>query len=363
MPSKQTAKILGHQWRVDSIWNEALVAIPERPLQKRDYIWASELGGSFIDRFLKMNAHPMTNPPNDRSKRKFSAGHIWEWIIGMVLTSTGILKRKQLKTEVQLPGLLKVTGRCDFIAGGDVDWDKAAFQVGEIKKLLDVSISEMPPIVLYSIDRIIAEFKKNFSNKPLEEVILESKSVSSFMSERLQKTGKPMDHHVLQILHYMIPNKLPGNLFYVCKDDCITQQFRVEANRPLLGLYKKDVEQMTGYLNSGTKPYLKRLPPKEKELLFDPEMYRFQTNFRVEYSSYLKYLYNYDTPEAYRNRWTRSAMAWNRVIKRLAQGKSATPSNKKYMDEMDDAFPDWEKYMLKAKKTGFFDEEEGGDDE
>jgi hypothetical protein len=363
MPSKATPKILGHQWRVDTIWNQALESIPERPLVKRDYIWASELGGSMIDRYLKMNAHPMTNPPNARSKRKFSAGHIWEWILGFVLTSSGILKQKQLHGIVELPGLLKVTGKLDFVAGGVVDWEKARHDVEILRSLLSASISEMPPIVMHSIDKIISSFEKQYANNPLEEVVLEAKSMSSFMSEKLQKTNKPMDHNVLQNLHYVIANKMPGQLLYICKDDCITQQFRVEPKRELLKLYKEDVATMTGYIEAAGKKYIKNLPPKENELLFDESMYRFQSNFRVEYSSYLEMLYGYKTPELYRLKYKRSITAWNRVIKRYALGQPMTASNNSYIKEIERVFPEWEKYAIKAKKSGFFDKPEETEEE
>lgn len=363
MPSKP--KILGHQWRVDSIWNQALTSIPERPLVKREHIWASELGGSMIDRYLKMHAHPMSNPPNARSLRKFSAGHIWECIIGMVLTSAGILKQRQLRGEVELPGLLRVTGKLDFIAGGVVDWDKATHDALQLQRVMTSAIGEIPPIIYHAMTHIISHMRKQYEKNPLEEVILEGKTVSSFMSEKLQKTNRPIDSHVLQNVHYAIANKpLPGSLMYICKDDCIMQQFRVEPTKPILKLYKEDVETMTGYIRASGKKYMNNLPPKEPELQFDEHMFRFSSNYKVEYSPYLEMLYGHKTPELYRLKYGRSITAWNRVFKRVATNQNITPSNRSYMNEMDKAFPDWEKYALKAKKTGFFDKaEEGGDDE
>src|SRR6185369_12622647 len=109
--SKATTKIIGMEWDFVSLFNEAVRTLPHKPFIKRDNIWASELQGDAYSRYLKMWAHPMTNPPNERSNRKFIMGHVTEWIIEMILTVTGILQAKQLRGEVQLPGLLKVTGR------------------------------------------------------------------------------------------------------------------------------------------------------------------------------------------------------------------------------------------------------------
>jgi hypothetical protein len=364
MPSTLKAKITGHKWRVDSIWNDALLTIPERPLIKRDYVWASEIGGSPIDRILKMNAHPMTNPPNPRSLRKFSAGHIWEWILGVVLTSSGMLKKRQLKCDVELPGLLRATGKLDFIAGGVVDWDLARHNAELLRSFFSTSISDMPPIVMHSIDKIITSMQHKYGNNPLEESVLEGKSVSSFMSEKLKKTKRPLDHNVLQLAHYIIPNKLPGKLLYICKDDCIMQEFEVDQSPGLLKLYKNDLAKITEYYKGCGKNYLKNLPPRESEILFDADMHRFSMNFRVEYSPYLTMLYEYKTPELYRLKWQSQITAWNRVFKRVATKQRITDSNRGYMNQMKKYFPDWEKYMLKAQKIGFFEkDEEGGEDE
>lgn len=198
------SKLLGSDWNFSDIWNEALVSMPERVLMPRNYLYASELGAkSYLDRYLSMNGVKPSNPANHRSLRKFSAGHIFEWIVGLVLTSTGILKSQQLRGEVELPGMLKVSGRLDFIAGGVVDWDKAAAQVKQIQDLFAISVSDMPPIVFHAMDRILAQFRAQFGNNPLKEVVLECKSVSSFMSDKLARTNKPMPHHVLQTYHYL----------------------------------------------------------------------------------------------------------------------------------------------------------------
>src|SRR5262245_7079186 len=110
-------KVIGHQWQFCTLWNQAINSIPGRPLVKRDYCYASELGGAFVDRYLRMHAVPYSNPPNERSRRKFFVGEIFEWTVKMMLRSIGILKDSQVRAMVELPnGLLKVSGKLDFIA-------------------------------------------------------------------------------------------------------------------------------------------------------------------------------------------------------------------------------------------------------
>src|SRR5688500_15643652 len=93
-------------WSFATAWNQSLIVPRERPLVTRDYVWASEIGGAMIDRYLKMKGVPQSNAPNMRSLRKFQAGDIWEWICALVLKRAGILIETQRKVGYQYPGLL-----------------------------------------------------------------------------------------------------------------------------------------------------------------------------------------------------------------------------------------------------------------
>lgn len=338
------------------MWNDALHTLPERVLQKRSHIWASELHGAYVDRYLKMHAITPTNPPNDRSRRKFSAGHVFEWIVGLVLTMCGILKSKQLRGEVQLPGMLMVSGKLDFIAGGVIDWEKAKNEIKKVQDLFSVSVGDMPPIIFHAIQYIVANMEKQYGNNLLKEVVFECKSISSFMSQKIEKTNEPMAHHVLQCVHYLLANKMDESaLFYVSKDDLIGYQFQVLNCKETLKAYRDDVKQMTDYYNaSNQKNPLKTLPPVEPEILFDDVLFRFQMNFRVEYSNYLTMLYGYGTPEEYRMKWTPEVGKWNRVFKRYVRGDKITEMNKIVLKELTKVFPEWEKYAHKAKMEGAF---------
>src|SRR5688572_30835972 len=162
-------------WTFIEIWNNSLLSVSERPTVYRDYMYASELGNSYIDRYLKMLGTKPTNPPNNRSLRKFQAGNIWEWIVGFVLTRAGVLTARQIRSQVELPGCLRVSGKLDFIAGGDLDFERAQFEISQL---------HLPELIEHATTEIISNLKTMYAGKTLVEVIMEAKSVSSFVFER-----------------------------------------------------------------------------------------------------------------------------------------------------------------------------------
>lgn len=362
--SKSKVNVLGVPWNFAQIWNLTLDNIEDRPSVARDYMYASELGGSFCDRYLKMYGVKPTNPPNVRSKRKFQAGHMWEWVIGMVLISSGMLKKQQVRVESKLPKMLRVSGRLDFICGGDIDWKYAKENVKKIQDSLLLLDIELPPFFFTAIDKFIDKY----SGQRLAETVLEMKSISSFMMEKVQKTG-PMSHNVLQNFHYVYGNDQgiqTGKLMYVCKDDCIMEEFEIAKDEETLKKYRDDIRLMTKYYNAGfdKKNPTALMPPKEPLVLFEEGVWRFSKNFKVEYSSYLKMLYGYETPEAYRMAWQYKISSWNRVFKRAVRGDRMTDNNLKVIKEVEPIFPQWGKYIKMAKAAGAFAKpEEEGEDE
>lgn len=358
------AKIIGMPWDFSSLMNEAISCLPERPMTKRTNIWASEIGGDYCSRYLRMHAHKMSNPPNDRSRRKFVSGHIFEWIVQLILTMCGVLKEKQLRGEVQLPGCLMVSGKLDFIAGGDIDWEKARAEVQAMQKLFAVSIGDMPPIVFHAVERVLWRMEQMFTRVPLKEVILECKSVSGFVGELIERTRKPRPRHPFQILHYQLANKMnDGVLLYINKDSFMCYQFDVTPTKDLLRLYKDDVKTMTEFINNSGKNYLKNMPPKAAEVLYYEDEFRFAKNTDVEYSPYLEFLYGYKDFDAFKTRWLKPVSAWNRTFKRCVTGANMTTNNKEVIAGATKAFPEWDKYVQQARKAGAFQKEEKEDEE
>ncbi len=365
--SKTTPTLIGLPWRFDELWNNSIDSMPERPMIKRNHIWASELGSAFIDRYLKMNAVPFSNPPTFRARRKFTAGHIWEWIIGLILTSSGILKSRQLSGSVELPGMLRVSGKLDFVAGGYVDWDRARLNIQNIQHIFATSNDEVPVIISHAIKSVFETFKKNFEHTPLQEYILESKSIGSWMQKKIEGTNTPMDHHVLQISHYLFCNKEieSGKIIYISKDDATTYEFDISRTKEIKKLYATDVKQMTEYYNQGfdSRKPLRFAPPKEPEVYFSEGLWQFRKNFYVEYSNYLTMLYGYKDFEEFKWKWQYKLTGWNRVFKRCVRGDNMTTGNKEIIAEAIKVFPAWDKYVQIAKKAGAFVKPEETEDD
>lgn len=384
MTGQKKAKIIGISWRLADIWNQQLDSQPERPLLPRNYMYASELQSSFCDRYLKMNAVPFSNPPNKRSKRKFVAGDIWELIIGLVFVSGGLFQKKQVKVDTQLKGCIPVHGRLDYVVGGEFNYDEAKKNIGVLSEALKMMEIDLPPFFFAAADKFVEKYR----GKVLEQVIYEAKSLSSFMMEKVKKLGEPMLHHSLQNYHYVKGNDLgvlKGKVGYICREDCIMEEFDVQENSQIKKWYVEDIKAMTEYYNAGfdNKNPQKFMPPKEEEILFDEVLFKFTKNWKVEYSPYLHYLYGYETPKHYSQyKWLPKATSFNYAFKKFvlegqemeykSKGETktrivkVTDNNKATREEAMQYFPQWDKLVAKAKAKGAFlksDSEEDEEDE
>lgn len=335
------------RWSVASVWNEALENGSQRELKERNYIWASEIGGAFIDRYLKMKAVLPTNPPNARSLRKFEAGDMMEWVVGMVLKRAGIYKDAQEWVRFQYPGLLYTTGRLDFLAGGAIDWEKAKSEVFAL---------ELPEFFGRAATKILEYLSINYPNG-LENIIIEVKSCSSFMFDRYEKTGAD-PHHKLQAFHYLKGKNMPeAHIVYISRDDLRMLEFGVFNPSNVEEEYKADIKKMTDIFNG-------QEPEKEPLVIYDPKVGRFSRNWKVAYSNYLTRLYGYESQMDYENEWTGKINSWNRVFNRCVKGDKMTGLNLEIIEKAKKIFPDWDKMVdeVKAKGIKVEDENEGGEE-
>ncbi len=311
---------------LSEIWNES-VNTTDRPLVKRDYAWASELGKSLIDRYLTMTAEQPTNPPNARARRKFFAGNVWEMIIGIVLNTMGIVKGGQDEVwckDTPIP----VKGKLDYLIGGKPDYNKA----------IDMIISYPFPHEIQSrLLKVVDLFREKYGDKEFDVLVHEVKSCSSFVIDKIMNGGD-IPGHDLQIYHYLRGLKLPiGHIDYVSKDDALMATRVINnPNKEIEGKYFGDLTTLRSYLDSGQRP------PQEPLILFEG---KFTKNFNIEYSNYLTLVYGFQSPEHYRNEVSGKISSWNRVLKRIQDiengvttktGKAITltDKNKEAVDEM-----------------------------
>lgn len=365
MAKKGTVRLDGVEWDFASLWGNAFSCYPERMMQRRDYIFASEVGQSFRDRYLKMFAHPFSNPFNQRSKAKMMAGRFFEDVVGLVLSGTGMLKERQQRVRVELPGCLPVSGKLDFVAGGTIDWEEAERKAAEVKRLFMASSFETSDFVCHMIDHILPHFKNVFGANPAREYVLEAKSVSGFVFNLIDASNKPRQNHPLQLLTYLIPKDTPkhGMLQYISREDVMMKDFLILPEAALLKQYHDDVQTMTMYYNNAGKNYLKNLPPLEPEVIFEEASFRFVKSNSAEYSSYLTYNYGYANIDEFKAKWDSRLSKWNRVFKRAVKGETITKANIEIINDAKTVFPDWDNYVHLAQKAGAFSKPEEMEDE
>lgn len=312
------------------IWNDSIER-QDRPVEPRERLWASELGGSMIDRYHKLKGTQYTNPPNSRSMRKFMAGDIWEWIIKTVLVRAGIPFTTQDHVRLEYPGMLPITGKVDFIPGGPVDYDTA---------LKRIETEDIPDFMKRPVKAIIERFKADYPDG-LPKRVIEIKSVGSFIFEDLLSKDNPRTHHMLQGAVYKLATGLPTDIVYVCRDDCRLLQYNIDKIVPVLEAeIKKDLEAITKFHKDNVEP------PKEQLITWDKDIKKFKTNWKIQYSPYLSMLYTYkteegvekpiETPDEYFENFSPKVSAWNRVVKRKLEGKDMTKSNEQYLNEIEE---------------------------
>mgnify|MGYP003441666442 FL=1 len=353
-------KFIGVDWGLSGLMADATLQVPERPLKARSTIWPSELGYDFASRFLAMHGHPPTNPANERSRGKFFMGQMIEAIYGMLLKAAGLMREEQIRCEITLPGMLTVSGKCDFLAGGEgIDWDKAEHEVRQLLSYFAPVINTLPPTMAYAMTNAFQHYKRMFLVAPPNMYKIEIKSVGQTVMDLIDNLNKPRYHNWLQGGHYQLsePKKIQGTyIYYICRDDARDREFIVQSDKELKQAYYNDVSTMTGYYNESIgKNYLKCIPPLAPEVHFVEGSYRFEKNVNVQYSKFLTMLYGYKNFEAYKDKWAKPISAYNRVFKRVVKGENITKANTEIIAEAKTVFPDWDNYVEQARKAGAFD--------
>lgn len=303
-------------WTFSKIWNDAVQRRESRAVEPRSVIWASELGKSDVDIYLKLLGEPPSNDFDARSIRKFEAGNLFEWIVKIILIRSGIYKESQ-KWILNDEFGLKVTGRLDHIAGGEVDIESAKSSLTEL---------DLPSFFMRAADAILEYFKDNYNGK-LQRQGIEVKSTSSYGIEKVYETNLCLAGHDLQAFHYAYNENLPFVVLYICRDDLRMAEIPVEPrNKELLEMYSAKINRIAEYYHKG------EMPPIETEIVFEGG--RFSKNFNVEYSAYLTKLYGYPSPKDYDEKVSPIVESWNRVVTRLKNGDKITDNNKEKIEAM-----------------------------
>lgn len=314
-------------WGLSQIWNRSLMEREERPIVARDNIWASELGKSYAEVFLKMKGELPTNPPNMRSLRKFEAGNVFEWIVGLILKRAGILQGGQDRVVTNYEGLLQVTGRLDFLAGGMPDYEKAN---AEFEAL------DLPNVFKRGGLKIIKYLAEKFP-AGLDTQVLEVKSLSAFMFDGIMANKKTLKLHRLQCFHYLKGlNKPRGMVIYICRDDMRMIEIPIYNNEETEAEYLKELKAISGYIQRD------EMPPLELPIVFDEDLGKFSKNYKIAYCLYLTKLYGFKDQAEFDDKYSSTAERWNRVLGRIKKGEKMTENNLGAIAEIEEAGFDME---------------------
>lgn len=331
--SQKNNEKLPHTWSIAEVWNTALTERPKREAQARDHLWASELGKAPVDVWLRLKGTEPTNPPNARSLRKFEAGNLFEWIVGLALKRAGVYQSSQDRVTYQFEGLPEVSGKVDFLVGGQVKNQDAK---EELKSL------ELPPMFYQGFeavyDYLSEKYPDGLATRPLEV-----KSVSVYMFESIDNARRPLGNHRMQVYHYMKSLNIPfGSILYICRDDLRMMEFHIEINEQNDAEYRSKIEAVDKYIK------LDERPPLEQPVVFDKDLGKFSKNFNVAYSEYLTLLYGYESQAEFDEVFTKQQLRWNRVLGRIKNGDNMTEKNKEVIAEIQQAGFDLEEIVGKS---------------
>lgn len=309
-------------WGVSQVWTKALERPDARAMEPRDYLWASELGKSYLDVFLRMKGTEQTNPPNGRSMRKFEAGNLWEWMVMQILKRSGLFIEEQRRVEHQYDGMLRVSGKIDFIAGGKPDYEKAKAELEEM---------DLPPRTLEAMEFVIKHLTEKYPDG-LAVKALEVKSISSFMMNALEITERPLAIHRLQAYHYTKAEGIDrADIVYICRDDCRMIEFPIMADDPEIEAeYKGWIGDMTNYWLNDAEP------PKAEPIVFDVDQGKFSINRQIGWSGYLTLVYGFEDQMAFEEKYGKYPASWNRVLKRIKNEENLTKNNLEKIAEMEE---------------------------
>jgi len=216
----------------------------ERVTKPRDYFYASNVGKAFLDVYLELKGTEPTNPMDERQLRTFMVGHIFEDYIAQFLPKD--IKVEREKSVIFQPeNSLSIHGRVDFIIDGI-------------------------PVELKTVN-----------------------SRSFWYNAKGDGGFKPYEHHLMQLMIYMLALKVKESiLVYISKDDATIEQvnIKMENEDELYKKVMKWLETMTKYYKDDIKP------PVEDFIVMENGKYK--ANWRVIRSNYFNLITGTDDPHA-----------------------------------------------------------------
>lgn len=312
-------------WGIAQLWNLSLDSVPQRDYEPRDYVWASELGGSFYDRYWKMKGRQPTTPPTLRARRKFEGGNLIEWVILQVLNRAAVLQTTQ-EHFVYENEFIPVSGRLDFKAGGQIQ---------------SADFSDLPETIKGIAESTLAALQEKFPDG-LDEVNIEVKSCAGTMFDRYSLA--PASQHGLQAFVQAQATNTPTLLVYVSRDDLRIVEWKIlPGSDKWLKLLESDLQKMAEVIESNALLQSDITDVTEYSELKEPLLVwsggKFSSNWKVEYSNYLTD-YGYEYPEEYSKPAKSISLRLNNIVKKIKEGKELTKVNLKTLEECYAFYPE-----------------------
>lgn len=257
----------------------------------REEIWASDLGKSYVERYLQMTGVPYTNPIPALALRNFLIGNKIEEGFKDLLTQCRIPQEELPRLEYKLPNCLTVVGRPDLILEVS-SWDKVKKEIKkEIKtfKKDEIRLIDKKNRLLEGIGALESIYPKGF-----ERTLFEIKTVAAYAAGFAKKIGweKSYPHYVLQLYLYMKALKMKeGRLLFLIKGTNKTiswiEQIKIQESKELDEKLHEDIETMTKYYKDKVQPPL------------EPLFVAGRKNWKTGYSRYYDLLYKKAYEEYY----------------------------------------------------------------
>lgn len=318
------------------LWNDSLI-LEDRPAKAREYGWASELSKSLIDRYLAMRGVEPSNRPNARSRRKFFAGNIWEFVAGLVIAQLGLMAEQQQVVWVE-DCAIPIKGKLDYLVQGIPNYSAARDTLNKL------------PLQKEIIDRFLKTidlFEQTYGYEEIQPMVHEIKSCSEFVIDKITGGGCIVGHD-RQIYHYLRGLKMPtGHIDYISKNDSLMAERIITQSEDIKIQYESDLSKLKTYIDANEQP------PKEPLILFEE---KFTKNFNVEYSNYITDIYGFKEPSDYSDLVKGKIASFNRVLKRIKDiddGKTTAPSKKFPAGQKIKLTPKNEIALAEMEKEGF----------
>lgn len=255
--------------------------------EPRNEIWASDLGKSYIDRYMSMKGVPYSNPSDGFSMQHFFIGIGVERAFLQQVELCMMPTVESKKIRIEKDGCLPVVGRADLLFEVP-NWDEVEQRIDDYVQKTELA-SDLQIRKKLQLREVVQHWRKKFPSG-IPKSVYEIKSINSW-ALKYNKTDEALlnayPHYLMQLTAYMLGHNLTeGGLIFIAKDAGknygFIREIPVYLSDKLVKMFWQDVEEFSDYFLNN------KVPPKE------PLVVNGKLNWRVRYSSYHDKIYKND---------------------------------------------------------------------